>query len=184
MVLERESPPRPLILENPLTCLSLATCHPNSFGRWTWGGSFFETLYQYSNARVFGTSTFTVGVRYSQGLGTSAAYRPSLIPDVPRYTPPSLSLPSFPPGAPHVLLLRTSFMTAFVAPHFPYALLMNTFGTLTNRVLGASSYRFAFVKLVCRWGGGGGEASQVRYLGFPCRAGITKDPEASISPGA
>jgi len=180
MMLERESPPRSLILGNPLTCLSLATCRPNSFGHW--GGS-FSRLWTDIQTLAFSENPHSPSV-----CGTAGEPPPPTGRHPSRAClgihPPSLSLPSFLPGAPHVLLLGTSFMTAFVAPHFPYVLLMNTFGTLTNRVLGPSPYWFASVKLVCRWRGGGGEASQVRYLGFPCRAGVTKDPEASVSLGA
>jgi len=52
MVLERESPPRSPIVEGPFTCLSLATCRPNSFGHWG-GGLFFSKLWTDIQTLVF-----------------------------------------------------------------------------------------------------------------------------------
>ena len=92
---------------------------------------------------------------------------------------PSPPPPPFLPGTSPALMLRTSFMTAFAAPHFPSALPMNTFGTPTNHVLNTPPHRFASVRLVLLMRGGGGEALRVRYLGFHCRAGVAAGPGAS-----
>lgn len=92
---------------------------------------------------------------------------------------PSPSPPPFLLDASPTLLLRTSLMTPFAAPHFPSVLLMNTFKASTNRVLNALPYRSAFFRLVLSMKGDGGEASQLRYPCFLCRAWITAGPETS-----
>jgi len=157
-----------LIVKSAFMCLSLASCRPNSFDHRGKPGSIFKRP-------RFRTSASSVGV--GCGWGTSVDYHPSRaclgmhpLPHIHRRSCWALHPHSC---SGRLLLLFLSSASPLCSPD-------ERFQILHNRVLNASPNRFASVRLALLMRGGSGEASQLRYIDFLRRAGVTTGPGTNV----
>ena len=134
----------------------------------------FHRILQLSLTRCLGSSvpfSFIFGAVWTEcarlSPTTVSLCCPLAMSGTSRYALPSPSRP-FRFNASSTFLLKTSFITSFAALHPPCVLLMKAFGIPASHVLNVPPAS----ALEVSWSsGGGGEASQVRYLGLLWKPG-------------